>query len=162
MTTAAVEPQRVTFAVRGAEPIPQGSGRVITNQRTQMSQIISDNPRLRAWRRRIRHEAQFHLTEGRGYPLYGPVELHLRFYLKAPLRVSRAKRHIVEPAVYPDLDKLTRAVFDALSKDHGTPGIAYKDDGQVTRVKAEKVYAVEESQMGVIITVGPSRRAPIG
>lgn len=154
------EPERVTFLVPG-EPVPQGSSRAVTNQRTGMTTIISDNPRLRAWRREVRGVAKLYLTAPRGYPLSGPVELFLTFRVKAPQALRPAKRHIVEPHVLPDLDKLVRAIGDALSKDHGEPGVAYKDDGQITRIRAEKVYAVEDRDMGVIVTVGPSRRAPL-
>lgn len=154
------EPERVTFLVPG-EPIPQGSSRAVTNPRTGLTTIISDNPRLRGWRREVRRVAKFYLTESRGYPLAGPVELHLLFRMPAPKALSRAKRHTTEPAKLPDVDKLTRAVFDALSKDRATPGVGYTDDGQVTRVRAEKVYAVEDGEMGVIVTIGPSRKAPL-
>jgi Holliday junction resolvase RusA-like endonuclease len=39
------------------------------------------------------------------------------------------------PTVPPDLDKLIRAVLDGLT------GVAYKDDGQVVRISAVKIYA---------------------
>jgi Holliday junction resolvase RusA-like endonuclease len=40
----------------------------------------------------------------------------------------------LHPTVPPDLDKLIRAVLDAMT------AIAYLDDGQVTEINAVKVY----------------------
>jgi Holliday junction resolvase RusA-like endonuclease len=49
------------------------------------------------------------------------------------------------PTVPPDLDKLIRAVLDGLT------GVAYKDDGQVVRITAVKIYAQKIGvQIGVV------------
>lgn len=75
-------------------------------------------------------------------PIEGPVTVDLVFRLLKPKTVKRDAPH-----VKPDLDKLTRAVLDALT------GYAYHDDGQVTRITATKVYA---PKAGVTITVSDS------
>jgi Holliday junction resolvase RusA-like endonuclease len=46
--------------------------------------------------------------------------------------------------VAPDLDKLVRAVLDALT------AVAYRDDGQVTRITATKEYGTP----GLSVSVG--------
>jgi len=51
------------------------------------------------------------------------------FVFQKPKTVTRS-----EPTVPPDLDKLIRAVLDGLT------AIAYKDDAQVTEIRAVKIY----------------------
>ena len=60
-----------------------------------------------------------------------PISIEAVFYFDRPK--SLAKR-IWAKLTKPDLDKLQRSLFDALT------GICYRDDSQVTRVLAEKVY----------------------
>lgn len=58
-----------------------------------------------------------------------PVRVHVRFRFPQPKRSTRWC-----PTVRPDIDKLTRALLDALT------GIAYEDDAQVVELFALKVY----------------------
>jgi crossover junction endodeoxyribonuclease RusA len=90
-------------------------------------------------------------------PFTGPVELRLGFELPRPAnhlstaKVGHPKHGTVVasapawPAVYPDLDKLTRAVMDACT-DAGL----WHDDKQVCLLEAGKRYA---PLPGVTITV---------
>ena len=57
------------------------------------------------------------------------MEIQMVFIMPKPKTVKRAY-----PTVAPDLDKLVRAVLDALT------GICYLDDSQVTDIRASKVY----------------------
>lgn len=50
------------------------------------------------------------------------------------------------PTVKPDLDKLTRALLDALI------GVAYEDDAQVTQLRIEKLYG-EAARTDVTVAV---------
>ena len=79
----------------------------------------------------------------------GPVSVELCFYLPRGKTVRRAL-----PAVKPDLDKLVRAVLDALT------GYCYKDDGQAVGVLASKQYAVDEDP-GVHITLSKVGSQPL-
>lgn len=67
-----------------------------------------------------------------------------------------------DPWHKPDLDKLTRAILDALGKPAGRenpdPGLIYNDDAQVSRAPLEKVYAAIGKSPGVTILVGPKPR----
>lgn len=69
-------------------------------------------------------------------PMVGPVGVRIAFYLPRPKSVRRPW-----PTVAPDLDKILRATFDALT------GIAWVDDAQVVTVEplapgaAMKLYA---------------------
>lgn len=104
-------------------PIPQGSMRHVGN-----GVIISSNPKLKKWRAQIAKEV---------VAIYGepeitePVSISVIFNLPKPKSVKRQ-----EPTVPPDLDKLQRAVGDALSID-----CKYlKDDSVITEWHAYKRY----------------------
>lgn len=124
----------ISITVAG-NPIPKGSmkgfnrgGRVI---------LTSDNPRLKDWHHLVAWAAQ-----EQGKMLAGPLEVHMLFTLSRPASISAKKRP--HPVVKPDVDKLARAVMDALT------GICWTDDAQVVRLVAFKRY---EAQPGVEITI---------
>ena len=99
--------------------------------------IHAQGSALAAWRSAIALSAK----SAGARPHNEPVEMELLFTLRRPKTVTRA-----EPTALHDLDKLIRAVLDALT------AIAYRDDGQVTVIKAQKVYGDEP---GVKVSVGP-------
>lgn len=51
------------------------------------------------------------------------------------------------PITRPDLDKLNRAIGDALT------GIVFKDDSQIVKLESSKLYCGLEDKMGVFITI---------
>lgn len=106
---------------------PQGSARAFVNKKTGKVAVTSANPGLRDWRDLVAREAreQMHGLP----PLETSVRLGLVFWLARPRSVKRD-----EPTVKPDLDKLQRAVLDALT------GIVYRDDAQVVHIEADKRY----------------------
>lgn len=104
--------------------------------------IVHDNgPHLKKWRQAISDEAM-HLFPSRHK---GPVAMRYQFIMPRPKALTRWEA--VHHAVRPDLDKLIRAVNDALT------GIAYVDDGQIYRMEAEKHYAGIGQETGVWVTV---------
>ena len=122
-----------SFFVHG-DPIPQGSMKFIGNRRM----IHTRQKDLYAWRKAVSQAAQ-----GAGItPLTGSVTVDAWFYVQRKKSVTRD-----EPNVRPDLDKLTRAILDALT------GIAYADDAQVTQINVSKEYARVLDSVGVCITV---------
>lgn len=124
----------IAFTVYG-EPIPQGS-----KTRTRWGGIREDNPRTKPWRATVAAEAAAAM-QGRAL-ITGPVQLEVVFTFPRPkayygtgrnagtVKASAASHHTKTP----DLDKLLRAVGDALT------GIIVRDDSQLSRVTAEKVY----------------------
>lgn len=108
------------------EPIPQGSLRVLSRGR-----IVTDNDRLRPWRDTV----AWHVRDAMNGqpPLTGPLEVRATFVLPRP--PSAPKRRWA-PEKKPDLDKLLRACFDAV-----TAGGGWVDDALVVSVTAWKVYA---------------------
>ena len=117
---------KIAFTAHGA-PEPQGSARAFV--RGGRAVVTSDNPDLHGWRQVVAWAAQQHRP---AEVIRGPVRVRLRFYLTRPASVSERRRP--RPIVKPDLDKLTRAVLDALT------GIVWADDSQVVEVEASKNY----------------------
>lgn len=121
------------FVVPG-QPIPQGSMRHVGGGR-----IVSKNPKLKKWRERIAKV----VNDQVGSPGHtNPVSVTVLFQLQKP---ETAKRDY--PTVPPDLDKLQRAIGDALSIDAGY----LKDDAQIVEWHATKQYGIPS----VIIRVVP-------
>lgn len=125
----------ISFQVHGL-PVPQGSTRAyVVNGKP----IITTTAKgLALWRRLVADVAQGHAPKE---PWDGPVGIEVHFGLPKPK--SAPKRVRVWPDKRPDLDKLTRAVLDALSY------VVFADDSQVVELRATKDYGVP----GVVVEV---------
>ena len=111
-------------------PRPQGSKKAFVVKGRAV--MIDDNkPELKAWRQSVERAARgaMTVTEFDG-PVLGSLAVAVEFHMPRPKSVKRDL-----PSVAPDLDKLQRAVFDAL-----TIAGVWKDDGQITTISARKIY----------------------
>lgn len=122
---------RISLFVDG-QPEPKGSARAFKSANSNrvvfaMGASKGQGARLAAWCKRVAFAAR---AEMRGLPpATGPVEMSMTFAFDRPK--SRKGEHVVKP----DLDKLERAILDAMT------GIVYVDDSQVWRVvDKRKVY----------------------
>lgn len=132
----------MTFSLRvEGDPVSQGSKRCFC--RNGRATLIEASDRLKPWRAQITAAAVFARVEQRLEPLDVPVGCYLTFYLPRP---ASAKRDV--PSVKPDIDKLTRAVLDAL-----TDADIWSDDSRVVSLYAQKAYATEVERPGVRIEV---------
>lgn len=130
-----MSPTTRTVFVAGT-PAPQGSKRHIGNGR-----MIESSKRVGPWRTHIATEARL---SGEMLPP-GPVDVNLKFVVPRPKQTP--KRRPTPPATKrPDIDKLTRAVLDALT------GTWLHDDSNVTKLTATKRIAEPGEQPGVTIT----------
>jgi Holliday junction resolvase RusA-like endonuclease len=118
----------IAFEVEG-NPVTQGSMKVINGK-----VLHSRGEALILWRTMVALAAR----RAGAFPVPNPVEMTIEFRLPRPKTVKRDL-----PYVAPDLDKLIRAVLDALT------GIAYVDDGQVVSINSSKVYG----EPGVSVSV---------
>lgn len=138
----------ISFSVPGI-PAPAGSTRAIPFRRRDGRLGVSVMPastRLRDWQATVRIAAR--QAAGDQRLLTGPLRVGLLFTLPRP-KSHYGKRGLRPaappyPAGHPDLDKLTRAVLDALT------GVIFGDDAQVVSLAAEKVYG-EAGQCMVIV-----------
>jgi Holliday junction resolvase RusA-like endonuclease len=128
----------VTFAIHGT-PIQQGSARAFV--RNGRAVITSDTRRdLRSWRRRVGIAAKV-AAGGRKAHENVPVTVRMVFRIPPPQKMPKGR---VAPTVTPDLDKLERAVFDALTQS----GVI-ADDKQIVDSHPVKVYATQAHPPGV-------------
>lgn len=108
----------IDFFVPGI-PIPQGS--------KDPGGVRDANKHLRRWRLTVAVRALAH----RQHPLWtGPVEMVLEFTFRRPQKPLDEDWVITKP----DLDKLTRAIFDSLTD------VIYDDDCRVCRTVTMKFY----------------------
>ena len=116
----------IRFQVRGL-PVPQGSSRAwLVNGKPVITTTAKG---LGSWRRLVADVAQrFAPTE----PWSGPVGIELDFGIPKPKSAPKRKR--VWPDKRPDIDKLSRAVLDALTY------VIFADDSQVVHLRASKDY----------------------
>ena len=128
------------FFVRGVAA-PQGSKTPGVRNDGKPFLRDSNSVSLQAWRTAINFVLQ---GKWEGPPLEGPVKVKLAFGLLRPPSVSKKRRPW--PTVKPDIDKLVRAVLDAMT------GICFRDDSQVVDLMATKEY---DEESGVSIAVYP-------
>ena len=149
---------RLEFDVQGI-PAPKGSTRSFRNKKTGGTVTTGDNPNTKPWQLAVGWCAKDAMC---GAPLMGgPVSVGVVFRMPRPkghyrkdlsLRPSAPAHHTVKP----DLDKLLRAVFDALKH------VAWLDDSQVVSLgRCEKRYVSDESA-GARVVVEPVGAVPAG
>jgi crossover junction endodeoxyribonuclease RusA len=131
----------LTFRVDGL-PAPKGSTKAFVVRGRAI--VTEDNARTRPWAALVRDAARESTGGTIVAPRGVPVRLTALFDMARP--VSLPKR-VTAATKKPDLDKLTRAVKDALT------GIVWQDDSQVVALTATKQYAVSPGRPGVTITV---------
>jgi Holliday junction resolvase RusA-like endonuclease len=117
--------EELYFTVTGV-PVPQGSHAV-----SRAGFVYESNKKLAPWRKAVAAAAVEALGDRSGFD--EAVYVLLDFWLPRPRTVKR-----VLPTVKPDVDKLTRAVLDALTAAH-----VWTDDALVLTVHAQKRYADE-------------------
>lgn len=124
-------------------PAPQGSKKgFVVNGRVNM--VEQSHKKLKPWREEV-SDCAAKVVDGRD-PLDGPLFVNIAFFMKRP-----AKPKFMDfPAVYPDVDKLTRGVLDALKM-----GGAIADDSRVVACIATKAFADTPDDQGCEITIGP-------
>lgn len=152
-------PEPLTFAV-GHKPASKGSLKV-ASRRGQPLRLTEDGKWSKAFREAVGYAARHALAGRQGYPLGGPVEVHIVFAFEQPASYAKRRRHWPVSRKAGDLDKLTRNVFDALT-DAGVVG----DDSQVCRLIADKDYAghgvaAGQAEAGAWVMVRPHPDAEV-
>lgn len=142
-------------------PAPQGSKRFLGKSGGK-GIMVESSKRVAPWRTDIRGAAEKAVmpdaldAEGRSLLWHGSVLVILTFRFPRPASHFGTGRNadVLKPAAprYPDgtrndLDKLARAVLDALT------GIVWADDGHVVGLFASKIYASPGNSPGVSIVV---------
>jgi Holliday junction resolvase RusA-like endonuclease len=101
--------------------------------------VTSDNPHLKSYRNELALAALAAMMDGnrRRDPIQRivPLVLDVTFYFARP---PSLKKSATEKTARPDLDKLVRAVGDAIT------GIVCEDDSQIVQVSAAKEFGLPE------------------
>lgn len=126
-----------TFFVEG-KAIAQGSKKSYGNG----IMVETNDKALKRWRKAIVEKAA--PLRGDNDLIDGPVSVALTVYLEKP-RTTKFRRY---PAGPPDLDKLQRAVGDAL-----TTSQLIKDDARIVHWEPWKRWADDETPPGALIQV---------
>lgn len=139
----------ITFTVPG-KPVPQGGMRAFAKGNKAF--ITHSKPKeIGDYRARVALAAQ--MSEAK--PLDGPVELAATFFFDRPkshygtgknARVLKASAPRY-PTGRPDLDKVERALLDALS------GICFHDDSQVVEMNTAKAYALDGEGASTVVSL---------
>jgi len=129
-----------TFFVVG-DPRTKGSKSLYRMPNGRYRMVEAGGNKLKKWMRSVEDRALHTFKK----PIEGAIRVDCCFQFKRPKSVKN--RPI--PHVRPDLDKLLRAINDALT------GVAFKDDAQVTKIVATKRYT--ESDAGCLISVSEDR-----
>lgn len=122
----------LSFTVYG-HPQPQGSAKAFIPKNWKSAVITTDNKALKPWRQDVAGTA-FNLL-GSATPTKDAVEIQMVFYFERPKSTSKK---ILHKTTKPDVDKLCRAVADALT------GIAFQDDSQVVLCVGAKRFGTPE------------------
>ncbi|WP_256670767.1 RusA family crossover junction endodeoxyribonuclease [Nocardia cyriacigeorgica] len=117
-------------------PAPQGSKRHVGR-----GILVESSKAVGPWRERV----ALAVHQQGWQPLDGPVAVDLTFVMPRPK--STPKTWTPAAVKRPDIDKLARAVLDALT------GIAFADDSQVVEMHTYKRLADPGLQPGLWITV---------
>ena len=130
----------ISFFVPG-KAITEGSTRYV-GMRGGKPIITHDNPELLAWRQKVADVAVLYARQaGWELPLDEPVVVRVAFTLK-----RLKKPQWSEAATVPDLDKLQRAIGDAL----GAKGSVLREDSRIYEWHAVKQYG---DKPGVQVTI---------
>ena len=111
--------------------------------------VTESNRSVKSWSQLVAEGASIALGMSDAPTLIlGPVDVGLLFALPRPKSIGRkATAHTKKP----DLDKLTRAVLDALA------GVVFRDDSQVVDLLCSKVYAAPDSPPYVDVVIDETR-----
>ena len=144
-TPRVVDVQLPALAVFVAgKPAPQGSKRGIPTRNGKVAMIESSKA-VKPWREDIR---QALLVDGQPRAQLGDGPVHVELTFVMPRPASTPKRRTPPAVKRPDIDKLTRAVLDAVS----SAGV-WKDDSQVTALVVHKRLAELTETPGCHITI---------
>lgn len=128
----------MSFVVFTVEGPPQGKGRPRFRRAGNFVTTYTDQ-KTKTYEQTIKAWAQRAI--GSGSPLEGPVSVDLYIRIGVPASTTKKLteaciRNEKLPTKKPDIDNIIKAYLDAIN------GIVYKDDTQVVRLSAKKVYSL--------------------
>jgi crossover junction endodeoxyribonuclease RusA len=122
----------ISFVAIGT-PVPKGSMKAFMRPGMRFPIVTNDNDKTRPWASAVQNAAIV-ATKYATEVLFksGPVSVDVDFYLPRPKSLpNKVTAHCKKP----DVDKLLRAILDALK------GVIWTDDSQVVDIHGTKHYA---------------------
>ncbi len=127
-------------------PAPQGSKKAFRVGNSV--RIVESSNKLQPWRTHCINSLAAYKAQCVYFDT--AIEVSLVFFFQRPKTHSKKQRLSPWKTTAPDVDKLCRGVFDAL-----TQASVISDDAIITRARIVKVYASEGGDTGVHITIKP-------
>lgn len=124
--------QSVNLRIHGL-PAPKGSVTRMRNGSYLPAGTAASRMNFQLWKENIATAARQEMGEMKPWP--GAIRLMAEFQLPVPKSMPARNRDKLPHIKRPDVDKLTRALFDPLK------GIVWEDDSQVCFATVNKVYA---------------------
>ena len=147
----------LAFTVYGVA-MSKGNHRAVQPKGMKFPVITETNRSVASWQQLVAEGASraiAQLPEGERVLLASGVRVTIAYYLPRPKKFHK-RGVFVHHATKPDVDRLQRAILDALT------AVAYHDDKQVTEIIAGKYYAGVDAPARVDIAVEPAPPAPVG
>ncbi len=147
----------LAFTVYGVA-MTKGNHRAVTPKGMKFPVITESNRNVASWQQLVAEGASRAIAErpeAERVLLTAGVRLTIAYYLPRPKKFSK-RGVFVHHLTKPDLDRLERAILDALT------AVAYEDDKQVTEIISGKYYAAVGAPARVDIAVEPAPPCPVG
>lgn len=135
--------ESINIRVHGL-PAPKGSVTRMRNGAYLPAGTAASRMNFQNWKENISSAARMQMIGHEPWP--GAIRLMAEFQLPAPKTMKKLHRGWLPHTKRPDVDKLTRALFDPLK------GITWVDDSQVCFMTVNKVYAWD-NQPGVFCII---------
>jgi len=139
----------LTFTVYGV-PKPKGNLRAFMKAGMKFPIVTDSNRNVKSWSQLVAEGASRAIAElpvhDRSLMFASAIRLSVAFYLPRPKKYQ--KRGVpVAHLTAPDIDKLLRAILDALTQ------VAWGDDSQVVELLATKAYADVDAPPCAVVRV---------
>lgn len=131
----------IEFSVTG-DPKPQGSKRAFHTKAGGIALVEMAGKPLKDWRQTVTQTAMLAMQQNDWRTATGPVGVTVEF------RIRRPKKPTYAYPPRPDVDKMQRALLDAL-----TYAGVWKDDSQVMAVTALKTYSDDPGATVIVWTI---------
>lgn len=116
--------------------------------------LRNDNERTASWSKSLAWLARAKINQQHGHPTYAPFEVMVRVTLERPNgHFTRGRKRVLRDDApwtvtkRPDVDKVLRAVLDALT------GVMWHDDSMVVRAEIAKRWAEPGEEAGTHVEV---------
>lgn len=138
-------------------PVPASRPRVVKPKGRGGKARTHYRDRYAAWREAASRRLPTLMRSAMGGrpALSGPLDVALLFLIPRPARMGAGGREWHDNSQGGDIDNLTKAILDSITNSgkffRDNAGQWWRDDGQIARVHATKLYAGSAENPGIIV-----------